>query len=202
MDLMPQWGWDGFLQQTLGNMRISELENITRLCVSCNTICPFTDNMEMSITQEWHLKGEDEQSGSWFLLKTVLTVSTLNHQQILIYHENILIQVYLLKNVCFSMYPDNNLKFNIIKLVFNSKSITVITETCGTHVKQPKWLIYFLWPCSSPKELLQKSTALPHTCIMVPTESLECQLYGRVCAKAITKSLHCFTHFFWLLDGS
>lgn len=37
---------------------------------------------------------------------------------------------------------------------------------------------------------------------MGPTEPLGCQLYGTAPAKAITKSLHCFTHFLWHSDGS
>ena len=37
---------------------------------------------------------------------------------------------------------------------------------------------------------------------MGPTEPLGYQLYGRAPAKAITKSLHCFTHFLRHSDGS
>lgn len=37
---------------------------------------------------------------------------------------------------------------------------------------------------------------------MGPTEPLGCQLYDRAPAKAITKSLHCFTYFLWHSDGS
>lgn len=37
---------------------------------------------------------------------------------------------------------------------------------------------------------------------MGPTEPLGCQLYGRAPAKAITKSLHCFTHFLPHSDSS
>lgn len=58
-----------------------------------------------------------------------------------------------------------------------------------------------LWSCNISRGAVTKSTTLSYTFLMVPTEPLGCQLYGRAPAKAITKSLHCFTHFLWHLDG-
>lgn len=69
-----------------------------------------------------------------------------------------------------------------------------------THKVIPMTYTVF-WSRNISKGAITKSTALSYTCLMVPTEPLGCQLYGRAPAKAITKSLHCFTHFLWHLDG-
>lgn len=95
------------------------------------------------------------------------------------------------------------MNFSIIKIVFNCKPMdrSHYRSVSTTHKVIPVTYTVF-WSCNISKEAITKSTTQFYTCLMGPTEPLGCQFYGRAPAKAITKSLHCFTHFLRHSDGS
>lgn len=92
---------------------------------------------------------------------------------------------------------------SILSKLLSIVRISQPPQKCLTHTQSnPSDLHTSSDQVNISKGAITKSTAVSYTCLMGPTEPLGYQLYGRAPAKAITKSLHCFTHFLRHSDGS
>lgn len=94
------------------------------------------------------------------------------------------------------------LEISVSLNLFSIVRVSQSSQKCLTHRSSNPNDLQSSWSCNVFKGAITKSTALSYTSLMGPTEPLGCQLYGRASVEAITKSLHCFTHFLQHSDGS